>query len=104
MLNILEGYDLEANGLRLRATPCTCMAEAMRRAFADRARYLGDPDVNPAMPIARLTSKEYAAQLRRTIRESRRSGLVAASLRVAGGERTRRRTSRWSTQTATRWR
>jgi len=39
----------------------------MRRAYADRARYLGDPDFNPQMPVSRLLSKEYAADLRRTI-------------------------------------
>ncbi len=45
----------------------------MRRAFADRARYLGDPERNPEMPIARLVSKEYAAGLRKTIRPDRAS-------------------------------
>jgi gamma-glutamyltranspeptidase/glutathione hydrolase len=43
------------------------MAEAMKRAYADRAHYLGDPDFNKDMPIARLISKEYAADLRKTI-------------------------------------
>ncbi len=41
--------------------------EAMRRAFTDRNRWLGDPDF-VRMPIARLTSKRYAAQLARGIR------------------------------------
>lgn len=67
MLNILEGYDLAAGG-HGSATTVHLMAEAMRRAYADRARYLGDPDFNPQMPIARLTSKEYAAELRKSIR------------------------------------
>jgi len=39
----------------------------MRRAYADRARHLGDPAFNPSMPIATLISKEYAASLRATI-------------------------------------
>ena len=43
------------------------MAESMRRAFADRARYQGDPDFNPDIPVERLTSKAYAAQLAKTI-------------------------------------
>jgi beta-lactamase class A len=72
MLNVLEGYDLARTGYGSAAT-VHLMAEAMRRAFADRARYLGDPDANPHMPIERLTSKEYAAALRRTIREDRAS-------------------------------
>ncbi len=40
----------------------------MRRAFADRARFIGDPDFNRSMPLDRLTSKAYADQLRTTIR------------------------------------
>src|SRR6185369_10070429 len=71
MLNVLEGYDLTASGFGSAVTVHR-MAEAMRRAFADRARYIGDPETNP-MPIDRLVSKEYAATLRRTIREDRAS-------------------------------
>lgn len=66
MLNILEGFDLQAYG-HGSAMHLHLMAEAMRRAFADRARYLGDPDFNPDLPLARLISKEYAAELRRSI-------------------------------------
>jgi gamma-glutamyltranspeptidase / glutathione hydrolase len=66
MLNILEGYDLSAMGFASAST-VHLMAEAMKRAYADRARYLGDPDFNQDMPIVRLTSKEYAADLRKTI-------------------------------------
>jgi gamma-glutamyltranspeptidase / glutathione hydrolase len=72
MLNILEGYDLRAKGLGS-AAAIHLTAEAMRRAFADRARYLGDPDFNPDLPIERLVSKDYAAALRKTIREDRAS-------------------------------
>jgi len=36
------------------------VAEAMRRAFADRAEHLGDPDFNPEMPLDRLLSKDFA--------------------------------------------
>jgi gamma-glutamyltranspeptidase/glutathione hydrolase len=36
------------------------IAEAMRRAFADRAEYLGDPEFNFDMPLDKLTSKEFA--------------------------------------------
>jgi gamma-glutamyltranspeptidase/glutathione hydrolase len=72
MLNVLEGYDLGSSGFGS-AENVHRLAETMRRAFADRARYMGDPDFNAEMPIARLTSKEYAEQLRRTIRADRAS-------------------------------
>lgn len=66
MLNILEGYDLREAGSGS-ATHLHLMAEAMRRAFADRARWVGDPDFNPELPLERLTSKEHAANLRGSI-------------------------------------
>ena len=71
MLNILEGFDLRAAGHNS-APYVQMVTEAMRRAFLDRARYLGDPDfVQP--PIERLTSKAYAARLRATIRADQAS-------------------------------
>ncbi len=60
MLNILENFDLRKEG---RWSPATLhvMTEAMRRAYCDRARYLGDADfVN--VPTY-LTSKDYARKL-----------------------------------------
>jgi gamma-glutamyltranspeptidase/glutathione hydrolase len=66
MLNILEGYDLAGMGAGS-ASAVHVMTESMRRAFRDRAAWLGDPDFNREMPISRLTSKEYAAELRKTI-------------------------------------
>ncbi len=71
MLNILEGYDLAAAGHN---SPryVHLVVEAMRRAFLDRARYLGDPDFTQA-PIERLTSKAYAATLRSMILDDRAS-------------------------------
>ena len=45
----------------------------MRRAYADRARYLGDPEANPGLPIARLISKDYARSLGATIDEKKAS-------------------------------
>ena len=72
MLNVLEGYDLAKDGPRSAAT-IHRVTEAMRRGFADRARHLGDPAFNPDMPIARLISKEYATDLRKTIREDKAS-------------------------------
>jgi gamma-glutamyltranspeptidase/glutathione hydrolase len=72
MLNVLEGYDLAKDGPRSAVT-IHRITEAMRRAFADRARFLGDPDSNKSMPLARLTSREYAAELRKTIRDDKAS-------------------------------
>jgi gamma-glutamyltranspeptidase / glutathione hydrolase len=66
MLNILEGYDLKSNGFGS-AHNVHLLAEAMRRAFAERAQHLGDPDFVSTMPIDRLISKEYATALRKTI-------------------------------------
>jgi gamma-glutamyltranspeptidase/glutathione hydrolase len=66
MLNILEGYDMQAEGSGS-AGASHRLIEAMRRAFSDRARFLGDPDFNTTMPLERLTSKPYAADLRATI-------------------------------------
>jgi gamma-glutamyltranspeptidase/glutathione hydrolase len=72
MLNILEGYDLARNGYGSAAN-VHVIVEAMRRAFADRARYMGDPDFNPAIPVTRLLSKDYARELRRSISATRAS-------------------------------
>ena len=71
MLNILEGYDFKkidwASSERYHL-----MTEAMRRAFADRAEYMGDTDF-VKVPIAGLVDKKYAAQLRNTINPDRAS-------------------------------
>jgi gamma-glutamyltranspeptidase/glutathione hydrolase len=65
MLNILEGYDLRASGFGGSHT-IHLMVEAMRRTYADRARWLGDPDFYP-VPVAGLVAKDYAAGLRKGI-------------------------------------
>jgi len=65
MLNILEGYPLTRYGQGASRT-LHLMAEAMKRAFADRAEYLGDADF-VRVPAAGLTSKKYAAERRATI-------------------------------------
>jgi gamma-glutamyltranspeptidase / glutathione hydrolase len=72
MLNILEGYEIAKMGPGS-ADVVHVMAEAMKRAYADRAHYLGDPEFNKEMPLTRLTSKEYAADLRKTINPARAS-------------------------------
>ena len=72
MLNILEPYDLSALGHNS-AQYLHLVTEAMRRAFADRAEHLGDPNFNPDMPIERLISKTHADKLRRSINEAQAS-------------------------------
>ena len=71
MLNILEGFDLR----KLEASSSDryhLMAEAMRRAFADRAEYMGDTDF-VKVPIAGLIDKSYATTLRSSIKTDRAS-------------------------------
>ncbi len=65
MLNVLEGYDVAAMGA---GSPeyAHHLIESMRRAFRDRAMFLADPDFAD-VPVARLTSKAYADELRPTI-------------------------------------
>lgn len=74
MLNILENFDLKKSG---RYSPETLhlMIEAMRRAYLDRARSLGDPDF-VKVPVAELTSKEYAKKLAASIDSSKASKSV----------------------------
>jgi gamma-glutamyltranspeptidase/glutathione hydrolase len=63
--NILDGYPMATMGWHSTAG-LHVMTEAMRRAFADRNEFMGDPDfVN--VPFARLTSQQYADSLRATI-------------------------------------
>src|SRR5690349_16580244 len=64
-LNILEGYDL--GGMESRsARSIHFTVEAFRRAFFDRAEFLGDPDFSK-IPVAQLVDKKYAAAWRETI-------------------------------------
>jgi gamma-glutamyltranspeptidase/glutathione hydrolase len=63
MLNILEGYDLAKLP---RGESLHVLAEVMKRAYADRATFMGDPD-SVKMPVAGLISKKYAAALRTQI-------------------------------------
>lgn len=63
-LNILSGYDLkQADEL----TRKHLIVEAMRRAYHDRALYMGDPDFVD-MPVKRLLNDDYAAGLRSSLR------------------------------------
>jgi gamma-glutamyltranspeptidase/glutathione hydrolase len=69
ILNILEGYDLRSLGY-LSTDYVHVFAEAAKRAFADRNAYLADPDF-VAQPVARMTSDQYAAVRRASIRRDR---------------------------------
>jgi gamma-glutamyltranspeptidase/glutathione hydrolase len=80
MLNILEGYDLgkfdAASSERYHL-----MTEAMRRAFADRAEFMGDSDF-VKVPVAGLIDKAYAAKLRDSIN----TGRASTSVEISAGQ------------------
>ena len=65
ILNILEGFDLAKTGNRS-ATTIHLTAEAFRRAFYDRADFMGDPDF-AKVPVPQLIDKKYAAAWRDSI-------------------------------------
>jgi gamma-glutamyltranspeptidase/glutathione hydrolase len=77
MLHILEGFDLAGMGY-LTPEYIETLAETMRWAFEDRARYLGDPAF-VEVPVARLTSPEHAAEIRRRIQAGERPAAPAAA-------------------------
>ncbi|MBA2731921.1 MAG: gamma-glutamyltransferase [Acidobacteria bacterium] len=80
MLNILEGYDL--HGMNpMSSEKYHLVIEAMRRAYADRAEYMGDPDFG-SIPTAGMISKSYAARQRSTIKLDRAS----TSEEIRGGK------------------
>ncbi|MBI4855011.1 MAG: gamma-glutamyltransferase [Acidobacteria bacterium] len=65
MLNILEQYDLKSLGFNS-SQRNHLIIETMRRAFADRAEFLGDPGF-VKVPIKGLISKNYASQISKSI-------------------------------------
>jgi gamma-glutamyltranspeptidase/glutathione hydrolase len=69
MLNILEPYPLESYGHNS-AAYLHRVIESMKLAYADRSRYMGDPD-QTVIPTAALISKEYAAERRKLIEADR---------------------------------
>jgi gamma-glutamyltranspeptidase/glutathione hydrolase len=69
ILNILEGYDLSVLG-PASIQGSHLMVEAMKMAYADRARFLGDPEF-VRVPVAGLISSAYAAELRKRIEAER---------------------------------
>ena len=65
ILNILEGYDLAKAGNRS-AAAVHLTVEAFRRAFYDRAEFLGDPDFSK-IPVPQLIDKKYGTAWRESI-------------------------------------
>jgi len=64
-LNVLEGYDLAKLGNRS-AAAIHLIAEAFRRAFYDRAEFMGDPDFSP-IPVPQLVDKKYGEAWRASL-------------------------------------
>lgn len=83
MLNVLEGFDVAAMGAD---SPeyAHHLVESMRRAFRDRATFLADSDFAD-VPVERLTSKEYAAEIRATIATDAASVSSPADVEAAPG-------------------
>jgi gamma-glutamyltranspeptidase/glutathione hydrolase len=82
MLNILSRYDLKSMGFNS-SRELHVKVEAMRRAFADRAEFLGDADF-VKVPVAGLTSPKYADKLAATINVNR----ATASQKIKHGQPT----------------
>ncbi|MCI0641455.1 MAG: gamma-glutamyltransferase [Gemmataceae bacterium] len=83
MLNTLENFDLRAKG---RASPDALhlIIEAMRRAYVDRARYLGDPTFVKIPDF--LTSKEYAKKLAHSIDLKKATPSAELAIDIALGD------------------
>jgi gamma-glutamyltranspeptidase/glutathione hydrolase len=77
MLNMLEPYDLKAMGWHS-SQEVHAVVEVMRRAYADRAKFLGDTDF-VKVPVAGLTSRAYADQRRKDIDPARASDSKAVA-------------------------
>jgi len=89
MLNILEGFDLKAAGHNS-ADYIHRLVEAMRRAYADRATHMGDPDFWD-VPLTGIASEDYATTLRDQIdlnRASKSSDVSAGSPPASESEET----------------
>lgn len=82
ILNMLEAYDIRKMGAAS-SEKYHLLTEALRRAFADRAEYMGDPDF-AKVPVTQLIDKKYAELRRSNINPSKaskssdiRGGLIA---------------------------
>ena len=83
ILNTIEPYPLDKLGAAQRTH---LIVEAMRRAYRDRAIYLGDPDFAD-IPVAMLTSQFYADGLRASIRpdQATPSSMLAGNDQIPEG-------------------
>ncbi|EGJ33991.1 MULTISPECIES: gamma-glutamyltransferase [Moorena] len=84
MLNTLEAFPIRKLGHNTAQT-IHLMAESMKLAYADRSKFLGDPDFVP-VPVAELTSKTYAERIRQRINPYR----ATPSSEIAPGNPTQR--------------
>lgn len=84
MINMLGSYELDALS---DADRIHLLVEVMRRAYRDRARYLGDPDFI-AIPTERLTHPYYAAGLIRDLRFDRAGESLPLEAHDGGGDTT----------------
>ena len=84
ILNLLEGYDLRSMG-HLSADALHLTVEAKKVAFADRNRYITDPE-KVKIPVAGLLSKDYAARRRSLIRMDRASDAQSVAPGNPGGD------------------
>ena len=84
ILNLLEADDLGRLGFGAVETVHRVL-EALKIAFADRARYMADPDL-VAVPVEWLTSKAYAAERRHDLDPARARQPAAGAPALAGGE------------------
>ena len=85
ILNMLEGYDLRAMGPNSSAKD-QVVTEAMRRAFADRAEFMGDADFVD-VPVNTLIDKKYAAKRRESISQTAASSsAVIGHGQITGAE------------------
>ena len=86
ILNLLEAYDVK--GMRHNSPELLHLfIEAKKLAFADRATFYADPEVEKNLPVAELISKEYANRQRQRIDTDRAAREVpAGDPRLAGGD------------------
>ena len=82
-LKTVEAYDLAASGFGS-ADTLHLMTETMRRAYADRAHFIGDPDFTE-MPISELISKSRGKTQRASINSEKLSRVISGSFIVPFG-------------------